>query len=87
MQTMIVANTAIMALDHYPQSAAWDRVQLVSNFIFTSIYIIEMAGKLVALGPYGYFSDAYNCLDGFLVITSYEHTARLITVSFNLLSP
>lgn len=68
---MIVANIFIMALDHYPQSKAWDRLQLVSNIVFTSIYATEMILKLIAVGPWGYVSDPYNDLDGFLVLTSY----------------
>merc|ERR1711998_633025 len=42
----------------------------VSNIIFTCIYIIEMLMKWTGLGFKGYYSDAWNIFDCFLVVCS-----------------
>ena len=70
-----------MALDHYPQSVAWERLQTVSNIIFTVIYALEMILKMIALGPWGYLSDPYNDLDGFLVVTSYVEQSPSLRIA------
>ena len=43
----------------------------VFNIIFTSIFALEMLGKILAFGPYGYIRDAYNLFDGVIVIVRY----------------
>jgi voltage-dependent calcium channel T type alpha-1G len=40
----------------------------IFNIIFTSIFALEMLGKIIAFGPYGYIKDAYNLFDGIIVI-------------------
>ena len=43
----------------------------IFNIIFTSIFALEMLGKILAFGPYGYIRDAYNLFDGVIVIVRY----------------
>ncbi len=38
--------------------------------IFTSIFVIEMLCKLIALTPRGYAKNKWNLFDGFLVLAS-----------------
>ena len=43
----------------------------IFNIIFTSIFALEMLGKILAFGPYGYIKDAYNLFDGVIVVVRY----------------
>lgn len=38
--------------------------------MFTGIFAGEMLFKLVAMDPYYYFQEAWNCFDGFIVTLS-----------------
>lgn len=38
--------------------------------VFTGIFAGEMFFKLVAMDPYYYFQEAWNCFDGFIVTLS-----------------
>lgn len=38
--------------------------------MFTGIFAGEMLLKLVAMDPYYYFQEAWNCFDGFIVTLS-----------------
>lgn len=38
--------------------------------VFTGIFAGEMLLKLVAMDPYYYFQEAWNCFDGFIVTLS-----------------
>lgn len=38
--------------------------------VFTGIFAGEMLFKLVAMDPYYYFQEAWNCFDGFIVTLS-----------------
>lgn len=43
----------------------------VLNYIFTGIFALEMALKLIAFGFVGYVRDSLNVLDGLIVIISF----------------
>ena len=66
----ILGNTIILSLDKYPQDDSlviiFDRINIAFSFIF----IIEMLIKLIGFGVKGYFIDAFNCFDCFVVLTS-----------------
>lgn len=38
--------------------------------MFTGIFAVEMFAKLVAMDPYYYFQEGWNCFDGFIVTLS-----------------
>jgi len=38
--------------------------------VFTGIFAVEMFAKLVAMDPYYYFQEGWNCFDGFIVTLS-----------------
>jgi len=39
-----------------------------SNLFFSGLFVIEMALKVIAEGPFGYIRSIYNLFDGFIVI-------------------
>lgn len=43
---------------------------LVGLQVFTGIFAGEMFAKLIAMDPYYYFQEGWNCFDGFIVTLS-----------------
>uniref|UniRef100_A0A3P9M1V5 Sodium channel protein n=1 Tax=Oryzias latipes TaxID=8090 RepID=A0A3P9M1V5_ORYLA len=66
----IVLNTLFMAMEHYPMTTDFENMLSVGNLVFTGIFAGEMFLKLVAMDPYYYFQEAWNCFDGFIVTLS-----------------
>ncbi|XP_034442104.1 sodium channel, voltage gated, type VIII, alpha subunit b isoform X5 [Hippoglossus hippoglossus] len=66
----IVLNTLFMAMEHYPMTEQFEGVLSVGNLVFTGIFAGEMFAKLVAMDPYYYFQEGWNCFDGFIVTLS-----------------
>uniref|UniRef100_A0A8C8DUM5 Sodium channel protein n=1 Tax=Oryzias sinensis TaxID=183150 RepID=A0A8C8DUM5_9TELE len=66
----IVLNTLFMAMEHYPMTKHFEDVLSVGNLVFTGIFAGEMFAKLVAMDPYYYFQEGWNCFDGFIVTLS-----------------
>ncbi|XP_077581894.1 sodium channel, voltage gated, type VIII, alpha subunit b isoform X3 [Stigmatopora nigra] len=66
----IVLNTLFMAMEHYPMTPHFEGVLAVGNLVFTGIFAGEMFAKLVAMDPYYYFQEGWNCFDGFIVSLS-----------------
>ena len=52
-----------------------------SNLMFTGLFVIEMAMKVIAEGPFGYIRSIYNLFDGFIVVL------RCVLLDSDLLSP
>ena len=70
MTLSVLANTIVMALDRYDNTAQTKARLDTYNTVFTWIFIAEMAIKLLAIGPKKYVSEAMNLLDGFCVVIS-----------------
>ncbi|XP_072238417.1 sodium channel, voltage gated, type VIII, alpha subunit b isoform X4 [Leuresthes tenuis] len=66
----IVLNTLFMAMEHYPMTEEFEGVLAVGNLVFTGIFAGEMFAKLIAMDPYYYFQEGWNCFDGFIVTLS-----------------
>ncbi|XP_076012644.1 sodium channel, voltage gated, type VIII, alpha subunit b isoform X3 [Genypterus blacodes] len=66
----IVLNTLFMAMEHYPMTPQFEGVLSVGNQVFTAIFAGEMFAKLIAMDPYYYFQEGWNCFDGFIVTLS-----------------
>ncbi|XP_029990086.1 sodium channel, voltage gated, type VIII, alpha subunit b isoform X1 [Sphaeramia orbicularis] len=66
----IVLNTLFMAMEHYPMTEHFEGVLSVGNLVFTGIFAGEMFAKLIAMDPYYYFQEGWNCFDGFIVTLS-----------------
>ncbi|CAG05433.1 unnamed protein product [Tetraodon nigroviridis] len=66
----IVLNTLFMAMEHYPMTPHFTDVLATGNLVFTGIFAGEMFAKLIAMDPYYYFQEGWNCFDGFIVTLS-----------------
>ena len=66
----VVANTIVLALDHYGISESMLEILTLLNDIFTYIFIAEMGLKLIGIGVIDYCRDSMNYLDGLVVILS-----------------
>ena len=65
---IVVLNTLFMMTEHHGQSADWENMLRISNFVFTGLYIFEMVLKITGLGMRGYVSDRFNIFDGIIVV-------------------
>ncbi len=63
----ILTNSFFMAIEHHEQPLWLTRVNEASNYVFTVVFIVEMAAKWFAYGTYGYIKDPLNLFDGFIV--------------------
>lgn len=57
----IVLNTITLALDQYPNLAAWALEALrITNYVFTAIFTIEVILKLIGLGIREFLREGFN---------------------------
>ncbi|TMW67789.1 hypothetical protein Poli38472_007461 [Pythium oligandrum] len=70
----IVANTTILALDHYPMPPGLDSDLEIVNFGLSCVFMLEMVLKLIGLGLRQYARDKFNVFDAFVVITGLLET-------------
>lgn len=68
--SLILANTAVLAMRHYGQNQQWVDAQEVANNVFAVFFAMEAAIKLSAFGPKQYFAVAWNKFDFALVLAS-----------------
>ncbi|XP_041633996.1 sodium channel, voltage gated, type VIII, alpha subunit b isoform X1 [Cheilinus undulatus] len=66
----IVLNTVFMAMEHYPMTPRFEDVLYTGNLVFTGIFAGEMFAKVIAMDPYYYFQEGWNCFDSFIVTLS-----------------
>lgn len=66
----ILLNVCFMALVMYPTPDTVDDIQSATNLVFTIVFILEAALKLIAYFPRRYFSTPWNVFDFFLVLVS-----------------
>ncbi|XP_056264693.1 voltage-dependent T-type calcium channel subunit alpha-1I-like [Pseudoliparis swirei] len=69
----VLLSILIMAIEHHEQPVALTTMLGVSNMVFTVVFVVEMALKLVAL-RWTYFKDKDNCFDFVIVIVSLWET-------------
>lgn len=55
---------------HFLLSPFSQHVLCVDLQVFTGIFAGEMFAKLIAMDPYYYFQEGWNCFDGFIVTLS-----------------
>ena len=48
--------------------------------IFSSLFVIEMAMKIIAEGPFGYIRSIYNLFDGFIVVLRFVVVTESVSV-------
>ena len=66
----VLVNTVVMAMDSYDIDETTYNTLSQMNEVFTWIFIVEMALKLLARGPKKYAKEPMNLLDGGVVILS-----------------
>ena len=67
---IILANTAVLALEKYPEDPNQTKVKEILNELFTWIFVAEMVIKMIGLGFKQYVRDSYNIFDVIVVILS-----------------
>ncbi|RUS89209.1 hypothetical protein EGW08_003019, partial [Elysia chlorotica] len=67
---VIGLNVITMAMEYYQMPEELKFALKIFNFFFTSVFILEAAMKIVALGFYRYIKDRWNQLDIMIVILS-----------------
>jgi len=67
----IIINTVTLALDQYPDLPGWTlEVLQVLNYIFTTVFTVEVIFKLIGLGIFEYWRDHFNKFDFVIVVIS-----------------
>ena len=73
----ILSNSFILLLQWYEQPAVMDKAGEILNYIFTGIFFIEAAIKIIAVEPRIYFNDGWNTFDTVVVHVIVEKTLVL----------
>lgn len=69
--TLIIISSALLAAEDPVNPDAEINKQLeTADIFFTSVFVIEMLLKIVALGSWDYFRDPWNDLDAIVVFAS-----------------
>lgn len=79
---LIVANTLVLAMDHYPIESDFELTLETINAILVLIFTTEMILKLFCYGPKKYISDPSNAFDGVIVVFSIVDLATSPPVLF-----
>lgn len=64
----LVVNLALMCSKHTGQPGWWGDVLVYQDIVFICIFVLELGLKCVALLPYHYFKDPWQCFDAFIVL-------------------
>ena len=68
--TLIASNILVMAMVHADMTEAWTNALFIANSVFAGVFLMEALLKLIAFGILGYFKDAWNRFDFFVVCLS-----------------
>ncbi|XP_047636981.1 voltage-dependent T-type calcium channel subunit alpha-1H isoform X6 [Phacochoerus africanus] len=67
---IIGVNVITMSMEHYNQPKSLDEALKYCNYVFTIVFVVEAALKLVAFGFRRFFKDRWNQLDLAIVLLS-----------------
>lgn len=67
---VILVNAVFLALDHYPQSAAWDNSLAIANYVFCTIFVVDVIIKFLGYGFYQFMRSWFNVIDLIVTILS-----------------
>ncbi|KAM5227412.1 voltage-dependent T-type calcium channel subunit alpha-1H isoform 2-T2 [Ctenodactylus gundi] len=67
---IIGLNVITMSMEHYNQPKSLDEALKYCNYVFTIVFVVEAALKLVAFGLRRFFKDRWNQLDLAIVLLS-----------------
>jgi hypothetical protein len=79
----ILLNTAVLAADHHRMNCQLAHALEGVSLVLTLVFVLEMALKLLALGPRGYVADPFNRFDAVIVLFS---VVEVVTVPPALLT-
>ena len=71
MNLLVIINTVTLAMDRYQQPVSEANIMDTLNYVFTSIFTLELSLKLFGLGLVRYLGDSLNYLDLMVVIFSW----------------
>jgi hypothetical protein len=63
----IIGNLIIMAMYHHDPTPAWLSLFSIADAVFTAIFCLEFAVKIIGLGPKQYFGN-WNCMFDFVLV-------------------
>ena len=63
-------NSVILSMDRYPIPLNQARLLNYLNYIFFSVFMVEIIIRLIAIGPELYLKDKISLLDGVILIFS-----------------
>jgi hypothetical protein len=78
----ILINTLSMGVEHHNQPDILTQIVEYSNYLFTTIFFMEMVLKIISEGVFNYIKNAFNIFDGAIVGLRYIVSGIL---SINLL--
>jgi hypothetical protein len=64
---LIYLNTVLMAVEHHGMDPGLERALVVTNFVFTFFFAVEVAVKMIGLGAWTFFADGFNRFDFVIV--------------------
>lgn len=77
---IIIFNTTTLAIEYPDMDSALSKTLDVLNYVFTSVFVVETAIKMVGYGIKGYFNDTWNRFDFVIVMVS---VAEIIIVQMS----
>ena len=66
-----------MAIEYHGMSKELENGLLIINLVFTGLFTVELAVKLIGLGLVEYFSDSFNVFDAVIVFFALIEVRRL----------
>ena len=64
---LIYLNTVLMAVEHHGMDPRLERALVVTNFVLTFFFTMEVAVKMIGLGALTFFADGFNRFDFVIV--------------------
>lgn len=64
---LIYLNTVLMAVEHHGMDPRLERALVVTNFVLTFFFTVEVAVKMIGLGAWTFFADGFNRFDFVIV--------------------
>ena len=72
----ILANVALLVLDHYPAGATWETFMELANLMCLLVFTAEITLKVGAYSLFGFLSTGWNQMDMFVVVGSWASKRR-----------
>ena len=72
----ILANSLVLAMEHDGMSHDMETALGTANQAFTALFCVELAAKVLGLGPWTYITDAWNLFDAIVVAVRWVTPTR-----------